>query len=56
MSREISKGTSILGIATTGNASIGATAKSTGISKINHIDEQSILVLGIFATHKVFLW
>ncbi|MCX6171534.1 MAG: TRL-like family protein [Flavobacterium sp.] len=51
-----SNATSILGWFAFGDASIDAAAKSAGISKIHHVDEQSTSVLGIFASYKVFVY
>ncbi|SHI39301.1 TRL-like protein family protein [Mesonia phycicola] len=48
--------TSILGAVATGDASIDAAAKSAGITKIHHVDEQSTSFLGIFAKYKVFVY
>jgi len=51
-----SKATSILGLIATGDASIDAAAKSAGITKIHHVDEESMTVLGFFARYKVFVY
>ena len=51
-----SQATSVLGWFAFGDASIDAAAKSAGISKIHHVDEQSTSVLGIFATYKVLVY
>jgi len=48
--------TSILGLFATGDASIDKAAKSAGITKIHHIDEESTNVLGLFATYKVYVY
>ncbi|NCB07156.1 MAG: hypothetical protein EOM73_03215, partial [Bacteroidia bacterium] len=48
--------TSILGIVATGDASIDAAAKSGGITKIHHVDEQSTSILGFFAKYKVYVY
>lgn len=48
--------TSILGVIATGDASIDAAAKSAGITKIHHVDEQSTSILGFFAKYKVFVY
>ncbi|MBL0717627.1 MAG: TRL-like family protein [Desulfosarcina sp.] len=40
---------SILGIVSTGDASINAAMKNGGISKIHHVDYESMSVLGVFA-------
>lgn len=50
------KASSILGVVATGDASIEAAAKSAGITKIHHIDEQSMGVLGIYAEYKVYVY
>lgn len=47
---------SILGIVATGDASIDAAAKSAGITKIHHVDEQATSILGIIATYKVYVY
>jgi len=51
-----SEATSILGLVAQGDASIDAAAKSAGITKIHHVDEQSTNLLGIFATYKIFVY
>ncbi|WP_236979624.1 TRL-like family protein [Membranihabitans maritimus] len=51
-----SEATSILGIVATGDASIEAAAKSAGITKIHHVDEQSSSILVFFAKYKVFVY
>jgi uncharacterized protein YceK len=48
--------TSILGLVATGDASIEAAAKSAGISKIHHIDEECMSILGLFAKYKIFVY
>lgn len=48
--------TSILGLVATGDASIDAAAKSGGITKIHHVDEQSTSILGFFAKYKVYVY
>jgi len=52
----ISEATSILGIFATGDASIETAAKSAGITKVHHVDEQSTSVLGLFATYKIYVY
>jgi hypothetical protein len=47
---------SVLGLIARGDASIEAAAKSAGITKIHHVDEQSTKVLGFFARYKVFVY
>ena len=39
----------ILGIVSTGDASIDAAMKNSGITKIHHVDHKSTSILGIFA-------
>ncbi len=39
----------ILGIISTGDASIDAAMKNSGITKIHHVDHKSTSILGIFA-------
>jgi TRL-like protein family len=51
-----SQATSILGWFATGDASIDAAAKSAGITKIHHVDEESTNILGLFATYRVFVY
>ncbi len=51
-----SSATSILGWFAFGDASIDAAAKSGGITKIHHVDEESTAVLGIFAKYKVYVY
>jgi ABC-type sugar transport system substrate-binding protein len=51
-----SKATSILGWFATGDASIDAAAKSAGITKIHHVDEKCMSVLGLFAKYEVFVY
>ena len=48
--------TSILGWVATGDASIQAAAKSAGITKIHHVDEQHTSIIGIYATYKIFVY
>jgi len=48
--------TSILGLVATGDASIEAAAKSAGITKIHHVDEQSTNILGLFAKYKIYVF
>lgn len=47
---------SYLGIVSMGDASIEAAAKSAGISKIHHVDEESFGVLGLFARYTVYVY
>lgn len=48
--------TSVLGLVATGDASIDAAAKSAGITKIHHVDEESTSILGLFAKYKVYVY
>jgi len=48
--------TSILGLVATGDASIQTAAKSAGITKIHHVDEESMSILGLFAKYKIFVY
>ncbi|MEA3476939.1 MAG: TRL-like family protein [Bacteroidota bacterium] len=48
--------TSILGIIATGDASIQAAAKSAGITKIHHVDEQAINYFIFYAKYKVYVY
>lgn len=50
------KATSILGAIATGDASIDAAAKSAGITKIHHVDEQAKSILGLYAEYTVFVY
>jgi PBP1b-binding outer membrane lipoprotein LpoB len=52
----VSEATSILGIIATGDASIETAAKSAGITKIHHVDQESMNILGIFAKYKLFVY
>lgn len=47
---------SILGIVATGDASVQTAAKSAGITKIHHVDEESTCILGIFAKYKIYVY
>ena len=47
---------SILGIVATGDASIDAAAKSAGITKIHHVDEEVTAILGIIAKYKIHVY
>lgn len=51
-----SEAVSILGWVATGDASIDAAAKSAGITKIHHVDQQSTSVLGIFAKYTIYVY
>jgi hypothetical protein len=47
---------SILGILSSGDASIQAAAKSAGITKISHVDYESTNILSLYATFKVYVY
>jgi hypothetical protein len=47
---------SILGIISSGDASIQAAAKSAGITKISHVDYESTNILTFYATFKVYVY
>jgi hypothetical protein len=47
---------SILGWVATGDASIQAAAKSAGITKISHVDAESMSILGLYATYKIYVY
>ena len=47
---------SILGWVATGDASIDAAAKSAGITKISHVDEEGTSILGFYATYKIYVY
>jgi Zn-dependent alcohol dehydrogenase len=47
---------SVLGLVAIGDASIEAAAKSAGITKIHHVDEESTSFLGFFAEYKVYVY
>lgn len=46
----------ILGIIQTGDAGINAAAKSAGIKKISHVDQNHTSFLGLFGTGKTFVY
>ena len=46
----------ILGIVSTGDASVEAAAKSAGITKIHHVDYQAKSVLGIVASYTTIVY
>jgi len=52
----VAKATSILGIVATGDASIEAAAKSAGITKIHHVDEEVKNILGFYAVYTVVVY
>lgn len=45
--------TSILGLVATGDASIATAAKSAGITKVHHVDYETMSILGIYAKYTV---
>lgn len=45
--------TSILGVVATGDASIETAAKSAGITKIHHVDYETMSILGFYAKFTV---
>ena len=47
---------SILGVVSTGDASINAAMINGGISKIHHVDYKSTSVLGVFATFTTIVY
>ncbi len=47
---------SILGIIGTGDVSVQTIAKNANISKISHVDYHTKNILGIYATHTVFVY
>jgi len=48
--------TSILGIVSTGDASIESAAKSAGITKIHHVDYEAMSVIGVYAKYTVMVY
>ena len=48
--------TSILGLVSTGDASIQTAMKNGGITKIQHVDYHSTSILGIYATFTVTVY
>ena len=46
----------ILGIIQTGDAGINAAAKGAGIKKISHVDQNTTSFLGLFGSHKTFVY
>lgn len=48
--------TSILGLITTGDASIEAAARNGGITHISHVDYHTTQVLGIYSTYTVYVY
>lgn len=51
-----SQATGILGIVATGDASYQTAAKSAGISKISHVDENSYTILGIYTKYETIVY
>ncbi|MEI6823697.1 MAG: TRL-like family protein [Bacteroidota bacterium] len=51
-----SSATAILGLFASGDASIDAAMKNSGITKIHHVDEHATSFLGIFSTYQVFVY
>lgn len=51
-----SKATNILGLFSTGDASIQTAAKNAGIKKISHVDQNYKSFLGIFGTYEIFVY
>jgi hypothetical protein len=47
---------SVLGWVAVGDASVQTAARSAGITKISHVDEESTGVLGLFARYKVVVY
>lgn len=48
--------TSILGLVATGDASIEAASKNGGITQIHHVDYESKIILGLYATYTVIVY
>lgn len=48
--------TNILGILAIGDASINTAANSGNISEISHVDYKTTSVLGLFVSHKVYVY
>lgn len=46
----------ILGLVTTGDASIQTAAKSGGISKIHHVDYHATSIVGVISKYKVIVY
>jgi len=47
---------SILGLVSTGDASLKEAMESGGITKVHHIDQQVTNILGIIATYKIIVY
>ncbi|MEG0455750.1 MAG: TRL-like family protein [Bacteroides sp.] len=52
----VAKCQGILGLVTTGDASIQTAAKSAGIKKIHHVDYDASSILGIVSTYMVVVY
>lgn len=51
-----SSASNILGLVTTGDASINTAARQAGIKKISHVDQKQSGFLGIFASYKTVVY
>lgn len=51
-----SEAKNILGIVVVGDASIQATAKAAGITKISHVDNKKMSILGVYSTHTTIVY
>lgn len=52
----MSKATGILGLVATGDASIDKACRQAGITKIHHVDQKFVSILGIYASYKVYVY
>ncbi len=52
----VSSASNILGIIATGDATIQTAAKSAGIKKISHVDQEASSILGLFGTYKTVVY
>lgn len=50
------KAISILGLVAAGEAGVQNACKSAGITKIHHVDEKAVSILGIFASYEVVVY
>lgn len=50
------KAISVLGLVATGQAGVQNACKNAGITKIHHVDEKAVSVLGIFASYEVIVY
>lgn len=50
------KTVSVLGIIAVGDGGIKKAASMGGITKISHVDKKVVSVLGLFTTHKYFVY